>query len=180
MSTKALLTLSASVLLSAAAFVPSAALAQLPGPLRVLRLCSPVLLRASVPVVLLRVLRVVLPSVVLRPDLPRAFRHVGSRAYLRVTSLAVRLVSMVLPDCVVSIEAAKPTFAVSKLAPRTTAATATPATVTPATATAVAMAAATVTGLMRRLRPPPPTTAATSPPIGDMAQGAFWSVMETD
>ena len=53
MSMKTLLTLSAGALLGAAVAAPSAALAQF-GPLRVRRLCSLVLLRALVPVVLLR------------------------------------------------------------------------------------------------------------------------------
>lgn len=51
---KTLLTLSASVLLGAVAAAPNAALAQF-GLLRVLRPCSLVLRRVSVPVVLLRV-----------------------------------------------------------------------------------------------------------------------------
>ena len=66
--------------------------------------------------------------------------------------------------------------------------TVTPAIVTPATAIAMAMPVATVIGRMRRLRltpmadpTPPPTTAATTClPTGDMAPGAFWSVMKTD
>ena len=79
---------------------------------------------ASVPVVLLRVSApVVLPSVVLRPDLSLAFRPVAPRAHLRATSPVVRLVSMVLPDCVVSIAAARPIFAASRVAPRPTAPT---------------------------------------------------------
>src|SRR5262249_14433298 len=128
-----------------------------------------------------------LPPVVLRPDLPRAFRYVAPRAHLRVTSRVEHLVSMVLQDCTVSIAAARP-FAASKLAPRPTAPTATPATVTSATEAAMTMAVATVTGLMRQLRrtpmadptPPLTTAATTSPPIGDTATGAFRSVTETD
>ena len=67
MSMKTLHTLSASVLLGASIVAPSAALAQLPGPLRLLRPCSLVLLRAS-SVVPLQASPAVLPSAVLRPD----------------------------------------------------------------------------------------------------------------
>ena len=56
---------------------------------------------------------------------------------------SVLRVSMVLPDCTVSIAAARPIFAASRVAPRPTAPTATPAMVTPA----MAMAVATGTGL---------------------------------
>ena len=55
---------------------------------------------------------------VLRPDLSRAFRPVAPRARLRATSPVVRLVSMVLPGCMVSIAAARPIFVVSRVAPR--------------------------------------------------------------
>ncbi len=78
--------------------------------LRVLRLPWLILLRASVPAVL--------PLVVLRPDLSLAFRPMAPRAHLRATSPAVRLVSMVLADCMVSIAAARPISAVSRVATR--------------------------------------------------------------
>ena len=179
MSTKAFLTLFASVLLGAAAFEPFAALAQLPGPppgSPPMLAGPPPGLGAGGPP----------PGLAGGPPLggpPAGLAAGGPRAYLLVTS-PVRLVSTVLQDCVVSIAAARPTFAVSKLAARTTAPTTTPATVTPATVTAMA----TGTDVMpRRLLTPmadptlPLTTAApTSPPIGDTATGAFWSVMETD
>ena len=78
------------------------------------------------PVVLLRVWALaVLRSVVLRPDLSLAFRPVAARAHLRARSPVVRLVSMVLADCMVSSVAARPIFAASKVAPRPTALTAT-------------------------------------------------------
>jgi hypothetical protein len=152
---------------------------------RVLRPCSLVLRRVSVPVVLLQAwVPAVLPSVVLRPDLSLALLPVAPRPRLRVTSPVVRIVSMVQPDCVVSIAAARPIFAASRVAPRPTAPRATPAIVTPALATTMA----TGTGLMRRLRAtpmaaltPPPTTAATTcPHTGNTAPGTFWCVMETD
>jgi len=171
---KTLLTLSASVLL-----MPHWRNSALLG---VLRLCSLVLLQASVPAVLLLVSApVVLPLVALRPDLSLAFRPVAPRAHLRVTSPVVRLVSMVLPDCVASIAAVRPIFAASRVAPRSTAPTATPAIITSAMATGP--------GLMRRLQltpmarptPPPPTTAATTClHTGDTAPDALWCVMETD
>src|SRR6202023_2121459 len=127
---------------------------------------------------------VVRPSVVHQPDPSLAFRPVAPRAHPRATSPVVRLGSIVLPDCVVSIVAVRPIFAASRAAPRLTAPTATPAIVTPAMATAMA----TGTGLMRRLQltpmtapTPPPTTAATTcPHTGDTAPDAFWRVMETD
>jgi hypothetical protein len=171
MSLKALLTLSASVLLGAAAFAPSAALAQLPGPPP-----GPPPMLAGPPQGLGA------GGPLARPV--AAFRRAVPRALLRATSRVVRLASMVLRDCMVSIAAARPIFAVSKLAPRLTAPTATPA-VTPATA--MATGTATDTGRMRRrllmpmVDPTPPLTAATtSPPIGDPATGGFLSVIETD
>jgi hypothetical protein len=155
MSMRALLTLCVSVLLGVAAVAPSAALAQLPGPPP-----GPPMLAGPPPGLGAGGPPPGLAGAPAAGLLPR-----GPRAYLRVTSRAVRLVSMVLPDCVVSIAAARPTFAVSKLAPRTTAPTATPATVTPATFTAMA----TGTGVMPRLLltpmvdpTPPLTTAATT------------------
>src|ERR1700730_6186374 len=153
--------------------------------LRVLRLRSLVLLPAWGPAVLLRVSApVVLPLVVLRPDLSRAFRPVAPRARLRATSQVVRLVSTVLPDCVVSIAVVRPIFAASRVAARPTAPTASPAIVTPAMATVMA----TGIGLMRRLQltpmaaptPPPTTVATTCLHTGDTAPDAFWCVMETD
>ena len=125
MSRKTLLTLSASVLLGAVIAAPNAALAQFgppPGPPPMLAGPPP----ASVPAVLLPVqASAVLPSVVLRPDLSLAFRPVAARAHLRATSPVVRLVSMVLADCMVSSVAARPIFAASRVAPRPTAPTAT-------------------------------------------------------
>jgi hypothetical protein len=174
---KTLLTLSASVLLGTAVIIPNAALAQLPGPPPGPPPASLVLLPAQGPAVLLRVSA----PAVLRPDLLLAFRPVAPQVHLRATSPVVSLVSMVLPDCVVSIAAVRPIFAGSRVAPRPTAPTATPAIVT--------LAMATGTGLMRRrlqLTPmagptPPPTTAATTClRTGDTAPDAFWSVMETD
>ena len=79
--------------------------------LRVLRLCSLVLLQSSVPVVLLPVWApAVLPSVVLWPDLSLAFRPVAARTHLRASSPVDRAVSMVLADCMVSSVAARPIF----------------------------------------------------------------------
>ena len=183
MSAKTLLTLSASVLLGAAIAAPNAALAQFgppPGPPPMLAGPPPGLGAGGPPPAGARS-----PSVVLRPDLSLAFRPVAARAHLRATSPVVRLVSMVLADCMVSSVAARPIFAASRVAPRPTAPTATLAIVTPA----MAMAVAPGTGLMRRLRrltpmadpmPPPTTAATTCPPTGDTAPEAFWSVMETD
>src|ERR1700738_5256108 len=112
--------------------------------LQVLRLRSLVLLPAWGPAALLRVSApVVLPLVVPRPDLSLAFRPVAPRAHLRATSQGVRLVSMVLPDCVASITAVRPISAASRVAPRPIAPIATPAIVTSAMATGP--------GLMRRL-----------------------------
>jgi len=181
---KTLLTLSVSVLLGAAVAAPNAALAQFgppPGPPPALAGPPPGLgagglppgLGAGGP-----------PLVVPRPDLSLAFHPVASRPHFRERSPVVRLVSMALPDCVVSIAAAKSIFTASRVAPPPTAPTATSAIATPA----MAMAMATGTGLMRRLRltptagpTPPPTTAPTTcPHTEDTAPGAFWCVMETD
>ena len=182
---KILLTLSASVLLGTAVIAPYAALAQfgpplgpqppLAGPPPGLGAGGPPPgLSAGGP-----------PLVVLRPDLSLAFLPVAPRPRLRVTSPVVRIVSMVQPDCMVSIAAARPIFAASRVAPRPTAPAATSAIVTPA----MAMTVATGTGSTRRLpltpmaadpMPPPMTDATTCPHPGDTAPGAFWSVMETD
>ena len=53
-----------------------------------------------------------------RPDPSLAFHPVASRPHLRERSPVVRLVSMALPDCVVSIAAAKSIFTASRVAPR--------------------------------------------------------------
>jgi hypothetical protein len=171
MSRKPLLTLAASALLGVVIAAPNAALAQF-GLLRVLRLCSLVLLRDWA----------LVPLVVLRPGLSLAFRLMALWPRHRATSPTVRLVSRVLPACMVSTAAARPIFAASRVAPRPTALTASLEIVT------LPMAVATGTGPMRRLRltsmadpMPPPTTAATTyPPTGDTAPEAFWSVVETD
>lgn len=180
---KTFLTLSACVLLGAAVAAPNGALAQFgppPGPPPALAGPPPGLGAGGPP----PGLGAGGPPLGGPPARPVAgLLPVVSRPHLRATSPVARLVSMVLPDCMVSIAAARPIFAASRVAPRPTAPTATPAIVTPAMATAMA----TGTGLMRR-RPTPmagptprPTTAATTcPHTGDTAPGAFWCVMETD
>ena len=189
MSTKTLLTLSASVLLGASVAAPNATLAQFgppPGPPPMLAGPPPGL--AGGP----------LPGLAVGPPPGRAggpplggppagpvtgLPHpVVQPEHLRATLPVVRLVSMVLADYMVSIAAARPIFAASRVAPRPTAPTATPVIVTLAMATAMA----TDTGLMRRLRLtpmadptlPPKTAATTCQQPGDT--GASWSVMETD
>ena len=186
MSAKTVLTLSASVLLGAAIAAPNAALAQFgppPGPPPMLAGPPPGLgaggpppgLGAGGP-----------PLVVLRPDLSLAFRPVAARAHLRAI-LPVVAVWTVRPDCMVSIAADQASL--RGVEARAAAYGANGYTRNSyAMAMAMAMAVATVIGRMRRLRltpmadpTPPPTTAATTClHTGDMAPGAFWSVMETD
>lgn len=186
MSAKTVLTLSASVLLGAAIAAPNAALAQFgppPGPPPMLAGPPPGPVAGGPP----PVSPAALPWVMLRPDLSLAFRPVAARAHLRAI-LPLVPIWTVRPDCMVSIAADRPVFVASKLAPRPTAPTATSAIVTPATATAMAMPVAPIICRMRRLRltpmadpTPPPTTAATTClRTGDLAPGAFWSVMKTD
>jgi hypothetical protein len=184
MSMKTLLTLCASVLLGAAVAAPNTALAQFgppPGPPPALAGPPPGLGASGPP-----------PGLGAGgpppggPPAAPAFAGLPPRgpSGLRATSPVVRLVSMVLADCMVSTAAARPIFAASRVAPQPTAPTATPAIVTQAMAPAMA----TGTGPMRRLRltpmadpmSPPTTAATTSPHTGDTATGAFWSVMETD
>ena len=183
MSRKTLLTLSASVLLGAVIAAPNAALAQFgppPGPPPMLAGPPPGLGAGGPPPGLASA---VLPSVVLRPDLSLAFRPVAARAHLRATSPVVRLVSMVLADCMVSSVAAKPIFAASRVAPRPTAPAATLEIVTAGYGRGYRH-----WPYARRLRltpmadpmPPPTTAATTCPHTGDTAPDAFWSVMETD
>ena len=178
MSGKTLLTLAASALLGVVIAAPNAALAQFgppPGPPPMLAGPPPGLGAGGPP------LGLGAGPVGGPPAGPIAgFRLMALWPRHSATSPAVRLVSKVLADCVVSTAAAKPIFAASRVAPRPTALTATLEIVTPAMATG--------TGLMRRLRltpmadpmPPPTTAATTCPPIGDMAPDAFWCVMETD
>jgi hypothetical protein len=180
MSAKTLLTLSASVLLGAAVAAPNAALAQFgppPGPPPMLAGPPPGLAAGGPP-----------PGLAGGPPL-------GGRPAGPVAGLPPRGGAGAPPRDIAGgpprldgagglhgLAAAKPIFAVSRVAPRPTAPTATLAIVLPA----MAMAVVTDTGLMRRLTPivdpmPPPTTAATTcPPIGDTAPGAFWSAKETD
>jgi hypothetical protein len=182
MSAKTILILSASLLLSVAIAAPNAALAQFgppPGPPPMLAGPPPGPVAGLPPGLAGGPPR----SVVVRPVLLLAFRPVAPRAHLRVRSWVVRLVSMVLADCVVLSVAARPIFVASRVEPRPTAPTATPAIVT-----AMATVMATGTGLMRRLQltpmaapTPPPTTAATTClHTGDTAPDAFGCVMETD
>ncbi len=123
---KTLLTLSASVLLGAVVAAPNAALAQFgppPGPPPVLAGPPPPRCRWSS-----SGLGAGGPPLGGPPAGPVAgLPPVASRPHLRARSPVVRLVSMVLADCMVSIAAARPIFAASRVAPRPTAPTATPA-----------------------------------------------------
>jgi hypothetical protein len=180
MSTRTLLiTLSASVLLGGSVAAPNAALAQLgppPGPPPMLAGPPPDLAGGPLPGL------AVGPPPGLAGGPPLGGPPAGPVTGLPPRGPVVRLVSMVLADYMVSIAAARPIFAASRVAPRPTAPTATPVIVTLAMATAMA----TDTGLMRRLRLtpmadptlPPKTAATTCQQPGDT--GASWSVMETD
>ena len=180
--TKNSLTLSASVLLGAVIAAPNAALAQFglpPGPPPML--AGPPPLGAGGPPPRSRRRRPSLggPSAGPVAGLPPRAGAGTPPARSRV----VRLVSRVLANCMVSSVAAKPIFAVSRVAPRP---------IAPAATLEIAMAAmavATGTGpMLRRLQlmpmadlmPPPTMVATTRPHTGDTAPDAFLSVMETD
>jgi hypothetical protein len=135
MSTKTLFVLSTSALFMAIA-MPGAALAQFPpppGPPPALA-GPPPGLGAGGPRVWMPA---ALASVVRQPDLSLAFRAVARQAQLHATWPAVRLVLAVQKDCMVSIAAAAPAFAVSRGALRPTAPTATPTIVTLPMATVI-------------------------------------------
>ena len=171
---KNLLMLSVSVMFGVALVAPSAALAQFgppPGPPPALAGPPPGFGAGGPPPVWAAA---VILLIVLRAHL---------RAILQVLHLISR-VSTVLSDRMVSIAAARPIFAASRVAPRPTAPTATLEIATPTMVMAVA------TGkLMRRRRrltpmaepmPLPTMTVTTSPHTGDTARGVFWSAMKTD